>query len=138
VALADALRAVLAGITLWLRQEVGHLHVSPSQATVLVMLLDGPRRMTELTRSIGVAGPSMTVLVDRMERAGWVRRASDPADRRAVRVEITLEGREAILEVQEARAALLAKRLATLSPEYRAAIADAIPALAALAAPTNS
>jgi len=71
-------------------------------------------------------------IVDRMERQGWVRRVPDPVDRRAVRVEITRAGQEALAEVQSVRIEALARRLAALSNQQRVAIASALPALAAL------
>jgi len=36
---------------------------------------------------------NVTGLLDRMEKAGWVRRADDPADRRVYRVTVTTSGR---------------------------------------------
>jgi len=71
-------------------------------------------------------------IVDRMERQGWVRREPDPIDRRAVQVEITPAGQEALAEVQSVRLEVLARRLAALSNQQRVAIASALPALAAL------
>jgi DNA-binding MarR family transcriptional regulator len=37
---------------------------------------------------------NVTGLIDRMETAGWVRRADDPADRRVYRVRLTAAGRK--------------------------------------------
>jgi MarR family transcriptional regulator, transcriptional regulator for hemolysin len=52
------------------------------------------RTQLELARSIGIEGPTLTRHLDGMERAGLVERHRDPADRRAVRVELTEAGRE--------------------------------------------
>jgi DNA-binding MarR family transcriptional regulator len=130
--LADELRPLLAQLTLMLRREAGHLQVSPSQSTVLGVLRSGPRRMSDLTAYVGVKGPSMTVLVDRMERDGWVKRSPDPDDRRAVRVEITPSGLAVADDVRAAWSASLAQHLASLSRQERAAITTALPALWAL------
>jgi MarR family transcriptional regulator for hemolysin len=43
---------------------------------------------------VGIEGPTLTRHLDQLEEAGIVRRSADPADRRAVRVEPTEEGRE--------------------------------------------
>ena len=50
----------------------------------------------ELAERLITRSPDVTRIVDRLEKRGLVRRAADPADRRAVRVHITDEGRERI------------------------------------------
>lgn len=53
-------------------------------------LLDwtGPVTAGELARRLGVTSGAITGVIDRLERAGWVRRTSDPTDRRRVVVEL--------------------------------------------------
>jgi DNA-binding MarR family transcriptional regulator len=43
----------------------------------------------ELADQSGLTAGAITGVLDRLERAGFARRASDPADRRRVRVEVT-------------------------------------------------
>jgi DNA-binding MarR family transcriptional regulator len=43
----------------------------------------------ELASQSALTGGAVTGVIDRLERAGLARRASDPADRRRVRVEVT-------------------------------------------------
>jgi DNA-binding MarR family transcriptional regulator len=47
----------------------------------------------ELGDVLVVDRSNVTGLVDRMEKAGWVRRTDDPADRRVYRVTLTPAGR---------------------------------------------
>ncbi len=47
----------------------------------------------ELGDLLVVDRSNVTGLVDRMEKAGWVRRVDDPADRRVHRLELTPSGR---------------------------------------------
>ena len=47
----------------------------------------------ELADTLVVDRSNVTGLIDRMEAAGWVRRADDPADRRVYRVVLTPAGR---------------------------------------------
>lgn len=131
--LAEHLAPLLGRLTLVLRREATHLAASPAQAAILAILREGPRRISDLTGYAGVAQPTMTVLIDRMERQGWVRRVPDPADRRAVRVEITPPGEETIAQLLALRTVSLAQRLTALTAEDRAAIARALPALTTLA-----
>jgi DNA-binding MarR family transcriptional regulator len=48
----------------------------------------GPITAGELARRVGLTSGAITGVVDRLEHAGWVRRGSDPADRRRVIVEM--------------------------------------------------
>ena len=43
----------------------------------------------ELALEAGLTSGAVTGVIDRLERAGYVRRASDPGDRRKVKVEVT-------------------------------------------------
>lgn len=56
----------------------------------------GPRTPGQLARDSGLAPPSVTGLVDRLSRKGFVRRVPDPEDRRRVRVELIHERIEAM------------------------------------------
>jgi DNA-binding MarR family transcriptional regulator len=90
---------------------------------------EGPHRITELAAAELVAQPTMTVLVNRLESDGLVRKTRDAVDARAVRVEITDAGREQLRVTRAGRAAVLQTRLDRLDDEARAALAAALPAL---------
>lgn len=116
-----------------LRRETAAAGLSRAQLAVLHALRDiGPRRITDLAELEQVTQPSMTLLVSRMERAGWVRREPDPLDRRGVLVTLTPDGRGRLDRVVAARAAALKRRLERLQPAHRAALAAAVPALDAV------
>ncbi len=57
---------------------------------------EGPLTAGELAARTGLAPPSVTGLVDRLERKGFARRVADPNDRRRVRVERSPEGLAAL------------------------------------------
>jgi DNA-binding MarR family transcriptional regulator len=101
--------------------------------TMAALERTGPDRLTVLASRAGVTQPAMTQLISRLEDAGLVRREADPADGRVVRVTITGEGRATLARRRAMRAERLAVILAQLSPEHRAALAGALPALDALA-----
>jgi DNA-binding MarR family transcriptional regulator len=104
--------------------------MSRSAASVLGTLRDlGPTRITELANLEAVTQPTMTTLVTRLERDGLVTRSPDPADARAVRVEVTEEGRRRLAGMRAARAAVLDAALAELEPGERAALEAALPVL---------
>src|SRR5580693_1604638 len=91
-------------------------------ATLATLERSGPSRLTRLAGREGVTQPAMTQLIARLEDAGLVDRATDPADGRAM-----LAGRRAV------RAERVAGLLDRLSPDERAALAAALPAMDALA-----
>lgn len=51
----------------------------------------GPLTAGELAEKSGLAPPSVTGLIDRLERKGFVNRVADPADGRRVRVQLVEE-----------------------------------------------
>jgi DNA-binding MarR family transcriptional regulator len=67
--------------------------VSRTEAGVLSALTDAPRRITELAELEGLAQPTMTLLVQRLEQRGWVARNRHPGDGRVVLVCLTDAGR---------------------------------------------
>lgn len=93
----------------------------------------GPQRLTVLAAREGVTQPAMTQLISRLEESGLVRRKASQEDGRVVLVAITDEGRAMLARRRSVRTARLAGIIAQLSPEHHAALADALPALDALA-----
>ena len=75
----------------------------------------------------------MTQLIARLQDAGLVDRAADPADGRVVRVGITADGRAMLAGRRAVRAGRLAGLLDRLGPDEREALAAALPAMDALA-----
>jgi DNA-binding MarR family transcriptional regulator len=66
-------------------------------------VLDQRGRMTagELAEASGLTTGAVTAMIDRMERAGHVKRVRDPDDRRRVFVELTPEAKETGRELYE-------------------------------------
>ncbi|MET7935869.1 MarR family transcriptional regulator [Streptomyces sp. NPDC005322] len=91
---------------------------------------EGPSRLTALAADQSVTQPSMTQLIQRLERQGLVTRVDDPHDGRVVLVAITDDGRELLAERRRGRTNRLAELLATLSPEDEQALAAAVRAAA--------
>jgi DNA-binding MarR family transcriptional regulator len=93
----------------------------------------GPQRLTVLAAREGVSQPAMTQLISRLEESGLVHREASPEDGRVVLVVITDEGRAVLARRRSVRSERMAGIVAQLSPEHRAALAGALPALDALA-----
>lgn len=65
---------------------------------VLLHLAAGPRTQRELAAVSGVTEQTMSKVVARLERSGYVTRSTDPADRRRRTVTVTDAGRRAAQE----------------------------------------
>nr|WP_237728208.1 MarR family transcriptional regulator [Cellulomonas sp. APG4] len=70
--------------------HLAHSRLTAQQLRVLALLhLRGPHTPSELASVLGVSGPTVSGLVDRLEAAGMVMRRSDPDDGRVRRVVAT-------------------------------------------------
>ena len=82
-------------ITMYLEARTQELGVSPLEGHVLTYLRKyAPAPVGELVRVFGLKQSTFTSLLDRLERAGLVRRERNPDDRRSLLVHITARGRE--------------------------------------------
>src|ERR1700731_1410436 len=55
-------------------RQVRSREISRTEMEVLSILREDPRRITELAELEGIAQPTMTLLVKRLQQRGWVRR----------------------------------------------------------------
>jgi DNA-binding MarR family transcriptional regulator len=94
----------------------------------------GALRLTELAERERITQPSMTALVNRLESQGFVRRAPDPRDGRAVLVELAEPGRIALAERSKARVGTLVHDLDDLSDHDLALLQQALQAIEQLIA----
>lgn len=90
--------------------------LTENQLGVLEALLHlGPLRHNELGRKQLTSRANVTLIVDRLADRGWIRRTPDPDDRRAVRVELTDEGRRFIQSIFPSHVARIVDVLGALS-----------------------
>jgi DNA-binding MarR family transcriptional regulator len=117
-AVADALHSAAIHLLRRVRQEDDEAGIGPARLSALsVLVFGGPQRLTNLARAEQVKAPTMTKVVTGLEAAGLVRRAADPEDARAVRVEPTARGHRLLVEGRRRRVDRLARGFATLLPE---------------------
>lgn len=99
-----------------------------SQAVVLDLLGDERQwRVSELAEFARIRQPSMTDLVNRMERQGLLRKGQSLHDKRSVEVTITEEGRTVLRTVNRRHVDNMSQRLALLSDEEKAVLERALP-----------
>ena len=87
--------------------------------------------------TLGLAGNSVSTLVNLLVEAGMLVRETDPEDRRAVRLNLTDAAHAHLAAWRRTRAELLGKALNQAGPEDRVAIEAALPALRRLLAAMN-
>jgi DNA-binding MarR family transcriptional regulator len=81
----DALRDVSLQLSLLNHQVSGRLELRSSDLACLDLISGhGPVSPSELARLAGLHPATMTGILDRLERGGWIARGRDPADRRGV------------------------------------------------------
>jgi DNA-binding MarR family transcriptional regulator len=108
--------------------------ISRSEGGILSTLSGGPKRVTELAELEGLAQPTITILIKRLEQNGWVTRARDAEDGRVVLVSLTPAGTVALEQFRAQYREVLRQHLEALSGEQVEALADGLEALDALAA----
>jgi DNA-binding MarR family transcriptional regulator len=107
--------------------------ISPTRFSALAGLaFDGPTSVSELAAFERVKRPSMTRLVQDMERDGLVERRPDPDDGRGVRIRITTRGRALVERVRQRKIGLVEDFLQYLEPDVLRTIGTSFKALEGL------
>lgn len=94
-------------------------NITEQQMTVLKILARKPIQMNELGHELLVSSPTITSLIDRMEKKGIVKR-EDCKDRRKIEIQLTAEGKKLYENAMEQYRELLQKSFSVLTPEEAA------------------
>jgi DNA-binding MarR family transcriptional regulator len=98
------------------RDRVARL--SPARLSALsVIVFRGPLTLGELASAEGVRSATMTGIVNGLEAERLVRRRPHAADRRAVHIHATADGRRLLERARAERIDLVASKLADVSPD---------------------
>jgi DNA-binding MarR family transcriptional regulator len=98
-----------------------------------VIVFAGPRSLGALAAAEGVAGPTITRIVDGLVAAGLAERQPDPADGRAVLIAPTVAGEGLMRAAAGRRISAIAEAIAGLPLADRRRLAGAAPLLDRLA-----
>ncbi|HVM07269.1 MAG TPA: MarR family transcriptional regulator [Acidimicrobiales bacterium] len=113
------------------------LGVPPGQLSALsVLVFGGDRTIAELAETEQVTSPTMTRIVDGLERAGLAERRPHPTDARAVSVRASRSGRRLMERGRRRRVEVLLELLVGLGDEDLAAVQRAVTALSQALAKT--
>ena len=96
----------------------------PQMHTLEVLGSCGPLRMKELAGKMGVTMGALTVLADRLVRAGLVAREPNEHDRRSILVRLTPEGEQHFREHHRLHLELSRELTSELSSEEAAVFLD--------------
>jgi DNA-binding MarR family transcriptional regulator len=123
-AVADRLHSAALHLLRRLREQDDALGISPARLSALsVVVFAGPIGIGALATVEGVAAPTMSRLVDGLERDGLVVRGPDPDDARGVLVRATSKGTRTLTKGRRTRVETLASSLSRLSRDELAAVA---------------
>ena len=101
-------------------EEFYRMKITPPQLIILELLHKlGESGMTDLAHILNVTTAAMTGIVARLVRDGYVVRASDPDDRRIVRVRLTSKGVRTVKNMLEYRKKMIVKIFSVISKNER-------------------
>lgn len=84
----------------------------------------GPLNQRAIGEKILKSGGNITMVVDNLEKCGYVKRKKDPNDRRAVLIHLTKEGEKFIKEFFPKHLERIQKEFEVLSEEEKKTLAD--------------
>jgi len=108
--------------------------LTPTQYSVLGLIaVRGPLGLTELTDLEGLNPTMLSRVVRKLDDEGLIRRQPDPADQRAVRVQVTPAGAQVHERIRTHRTQVLYACLERLPVEVTDELLRAVPMLEAVA-----
>ena len=101
--------------------------IGPARLSALsVLVFAGPKSLKELAEIEQVRPPTMSRIVEGLEREKLVRRAVSASDRRQIRLAATDKGKRILQEARQLRVHELAARLGRLSQQELNAVEEAV------------
>lgn len=124
--IADRLHSAAIHLLRRVRRTDPKTGVPAAQLSALSVLMGGPRTLGELAAAEQVRPPTMTKLVQELERAGLASRERDPEDARVVRLRSTAKGQRILQRGRDMRITELERRLRGLDAEELATLERAV------------
>jgi DNA-binding MarR family transcriptional regulator len=104
--------------------------LSVSEYVVLELCAQSSARASEVASAVGITAAGGTDVIDRLETRQLVRRATDPRDRRAVRIQLTPAGRRLFQKAGAMKRATLLHLERAMTVREREALTSGLAALA--------
>lgn len=100
--------------------------IGPARLSALsVLVFGGPMTLGQLAHAEQVKPPTMTRIVDGLERSGLAERTSVPSDARQIQIRATAKGSRLLQAARERRVASLARLLVSLDHEALSLLQEA-------------
>ncbi|MEV6297545.1 MarR family transcriptional regulator [Streptomyces sp. NPDC051896] len=133
--LADALVRIQRLIRRRLRGGLSVPRLRGAEVELLRLVESRPSiGVSDAAKALHLAGNSVSTLVNQLVRGGYLIRETDPADRRAARLQLTEAAEKRLGDWKRRRAELVGRHVARLDDTDREALRAALPALRKLAA----
>jgi DNA-binding MarR family transcriptional regulator len=127
------LRRVVSKLARQLNASATGEGLTPTQASVLgLVAARGPMSLATLIDLERLNPTMVSRVIGKLDDAGLIRRMPDPADSRAILVEVTFDGKAAHERIKARRTAIVSERVAELPLRDANAIARALPGLETL------
>jgi DNA-binding MarR family transcriptional regulator len=127
--IAGRLRLSVTRLARQLRHEAG-AGLTPTQLSTLAVIANhGPLTLGAVADHEGLAPPSITKVVTKLEGAGLVVRTADTSDRRVAWVAVSSQGAGLIAESRRRKTTWLTARIRQLDSEQQRRLADALDVL---------
>jgi DNA-binding MarR family transcriptional regulator len=129
-ALADQLHSTAIRLLRLVRVQDAASGIAPARLSALsVIVFGGPISLQDLARAEQVRPPTMSRIVDALEKQGLARRTTDPQDHRAVKIAATKKGITMLQKGRDRRVKFLASHLMRLDDDELRHIGQALSAL---------
>lgn len=111
-----------------LDEKLRPIEQSSARMEALSAIFNAPERpaQIDIARRLRIEGPTLTRMLDTLEKDGLVRRLPDPADRRTKQLELTEEGEAALKEIFDVADVYRARFLEDFDAEQIEAINGAL------------
>ncbi|MBN2146347.1 MAG: MarR family transcriptional regulator [Anaerolineales bacterium] len=108
-----------------LSQRNTHPGLTPSQFGVLEALYHlGSMCQSEISTKLLLSTGNLTLVVDNLEKHGWVQRQRSPQDRRFVTVSLTQSGRELIQRILPGHVAAITEEMSMLDEQEQESLGE--------------
>ncbi len=129
--LLAAVRALVRRFSVAERADVSCCGLTVAQAAALGALAEGPTRLSDLGRRLGIAPSTLTRNLARLEASGLVEREGDAGDGRSFRVRLSRAGRRAASAVEAQEEAFARQVLEWIPLGRRPAVVESLTELLA-------
>ena len=125
--IADRLHSAAIHLLRNVRKEDAATREAPARLSALsVLVFGGPMTLGQLAAAEQVKPPTMTRIVNGLERSGLAQRVTDPKDARRIRIRATGKGERLLQAARKRRIEYLAGHLEALKQDDLGAVGQAV------------